>query len=83
MQQCCSSIAHAAPSPLCCCCGAEIGKHADSPLLKGALESSSSHPHTQVHRRAADARQQLVELQALVGLSFPCCCVTRGCPPAG
>lgn len=56
---------------LCCCCGAEIGKHADSPLLKGVLDSSSSHPHTQVHRRVADARQQLVELHALVGLSLP------------
>jgi hypothetical protein len=46
---------------------AEIGKHADSPLLKGVLDSSSPHTHTQVHRRVADARQQLVELQTLVG----------------
>jgi hypothetical protein len=46
---------------------AEISKHQDGPLLKDVLESTSEKANRSVFKRVADARQQLVELQQLVG----------------
>jgi hypothetical protein len=55
------------------CERADISKHKDGPLLKDVLKGSSEQADKSVFKRVADARQQLVELQQLVGdcLLFP------------
>jgi cytochrome c2 len=51
----------------CCTTLTDIAKHADGPLLKGVLDAGDSQSHANTFKHVTDARQQLVELQELVG----------------
>jgi hypothetical protein len=46
---------------------AELSKCQESPLLNGLLDSNSPASHANIFKRVTDAKQQLVDLQKLVG----------------
>jgi hypothetical protein len=51
-----------------CCNSADVAKHVDGPLLKGVLDAGDQQNHANSFKHVTDARQQLVELQQLVGV---------------